>query len=231
MRVAIHQPQYLPWLGYFEKVDQADVFVLLDTVQFKKHEWQNRNRIKTPQGPQWLTVPVYDRFPERIDGVEIDNTHDWRRKHRQALAIHYGRSAAFPEFRGVVEAFLDRPWTRLADLNIALVEALVGALGITTKTVRASALEASDDPTGRLVDLCRACGASVYLAGAGGAGYMDLDRFRRAGIAVWSQAYAHPEYPQRYGPFCSHLSVVDLLFNQGAASLTILRGGSRWVRP
>jgi hypothetical protein len=231
VRVAIHQPQYLPWLGYLEKLDQADLFVFLDTVQYKKHEWQNRNRIKTPQGSQWLTVPVFDRFPERIGAVEIDNRLDWRRKHRQALAIHYGRAPGFARFREVVEAILDRPWARLADLNIALVEALSGALGITTKTVRASTLDASDDPTGRLVDLCRACGASAYLAGADGARYMDLERFRGAGIAVWTQAYAHPAYPQRYGPFRSHLSVVDLLFNQGAASLAVLRSGSRWMRP
>jgi len=170
MRVAIHQPQYVPWLGYLDKLDRADVFVLLDTVQFKKHEWQNRNRIRTAQGWQYLTVPVLHEFPQRLEQVRINNQRDWRRKHRQALETHYGKAPYYEQYAPVVREFLARDWERLALLNEAVLAVLAGAFGITTPMVKASHYETRDEPTGRLVDLCKSVGADCYLAGAGGAG-------------------------------------------------------------
>ncbi|MBI4536534.1 MAG: WbqC family protein [candidate division NC10 bacterium] len=230
MKVAIHQPQYLPWLGYADKIDSADVFVLLDTVQFKKHEWQNRNRIRTKDEWQWLTVPVIDRFPERIDRVEINSRTDWQRKHCQALRLHYAKAQFWepvgPDLLGLIE----RPWSRLAELNCAVLDLLCRYLGITTPRILASTLIAHEEPTERLIDLCRAVGGSTYLAGQGGVNYMDLDRFRDSGLLMEVQAYRHPSYSQRYQPFVSHLSVVDLLFNCGPKSLEILRSGRNWER-
>lgn len=229
MRVAIHQPQYLPWLGYLDKLDSADVFVVLDTVQFKKHEWQNRNRIRTKEGWQWLTVPIIDRFPERIDRVEVNATADWSRKHRQALRLHYGRARHWEPLGPALLALLERPGTRLRDLNIAALDLLCDHLGIATRRLLASGLSAREDPTDRLIDLCRAVGGTEYLAGESGPAYMDLGRFARAGIAVSAQGYRHPAYPQQYTPFVSHLSVVDLLFNCGPESLAVLRSGRSWT--
>jgi hypothetical protein len=234
VRVAIHQPQYLPWLGYLDKLDSADVFILLDTVQFKKHEWQNRNRIRTKDGWQWLTVPIIDRFPERIDRVEIHSRTDWQRKHCQALRLHYGKAPHWEPFGPELLGLLERPWTRLVELSVTVTELLCKHLGIKTPRLFASALAAREEPTDRLVDLCRAVGGTVYLAGQGAAprpgapSYMDVGRLPRAGIQVHFQEYQHPTYPQRYDPFVSHLSVVDLLFNCGPESLTILRTGRRW---
>ena len=228
MKVAIHQPQYLPWLGYLDKLDSADVFILLDTVQFKKHEWQNRNRIRTKEGSQWLTVPIIDRFPERIDRVEVNPHSDWQRKHCQALRLHYGKSPHWEPLGPTLLALLGRLWPRLCELNVAILEALCNHLGLTTPRILASTLTAREEPTDRLVDLCRATGGTEYLAGQGGSGYMDMARFAEAGIAVSAQAYRHPEYPQRYAPFVSHLSVLDLIFNCGPLSLEILRSGRRW---
>jgi hypothetical protein len=228
MRVAIHQPQYLPWLGYFDKLDSADVFILLDTVQFKKHEWQNRNRIRTKEGWQWLTVPVIDRFPERIDLVEINSRADWARKHCQALRLHYGHAPFWEPLGPQLLALLDAPGEKLSPLNVALVELLGRHLGIQTHCILASTLTARNEPTDRLIDLCRAVGGTEYLAGQGGAAYMETGRFIEAGIGVQVQVYQHPEYPQRSAPFVSHLSVVDLLFNCGPESLPILRSGRRW---
>jgi hypothetical protein len=230
MRVAIHQPQYLPWLGYFDKLDSADVFILLDTVQFKKHEWQNRNRIRTKDrdGWQWLTVPIIDRFPERIDQVEINSHADWQRKHCHALELHYGKSPHWAPHGPELLSLLQRSWARICDLNVAVIDLLCSHLGVTTRRVLASTLSARDEQTGRLIDLCRAVDGTQYLAGQGGRGYMDLGQFVEAGITVQAQAYAHPKYPQRYAPFVSHLSVVDLLFNCGPQSLEILRSGRRW---
>ena len=230
MKVAIHQPQYLPWLGYFDKLDSADVFILLDTVQFKKHEWQNRNRIRTKEGWQWLTVPIIDRFPERIDLVEINSRTDWQRKHCQALRLHYGGSPFWNPLGPELLALLESPWTRLCELNVAVTELLCRHLGIQTRCLLASALQAGEDPTERLIDLCRGAGGTAYLAGQAGPGYMDVSRFFQAGIDIHVQAYQHPEYPQRYTPFVSHLSVVDMICNCGPESLTILRSGRRWKR-
>jgi hypothetical protein len=230
MKVAIHQPQYLPWLGYLEKIDAADLFVLLDTVQFKKHEWQNRNRIRAKDGWQWLTVPIVDRFPERIDAVETNPRVPWARKQAQALRLQYGRAPFWEPLGPALLALLSRPWASLRDLNVEAIEILCALLGITTPRVLASTLPAREDPTDRLIDLCRAVGGTEYLAGQAGPEYMDLTRFAEHGMAVSVQAYRHPEYPQRYTPFVSHLSVVDLLFNCGPDSLRILRSGREWHR-
>jgi len=228
MKVAIHQPQYLPWLGYFDKLDSADIFIFLDTVQFKKHEWQNRNRIRVKDGWQWLTVPIIDRFPERIDRVEINGKTDWQRKHCQALRLHYGRAPFWEPLGPELISLLERPWLRLNQLNVAIANLLCHHLGIRTRCISASTLSAREDPTDRLIDLCRATGGSEYLAGETGPEYMDAARFAQSGIGIQVQSYSHPEYPQRYQPFVSHLAVVDLLFNCGPQSLEILRSGRRW---
>jgi len=235
VKIAIHQPQYLPWLGYFDKLDSADVFIFLDTVQFKKHEWQNRNRIRTKDGWQWLTVPIIDRFPERIDRVEINAKTDWQRKHCQALRLHYGGAPHWEPLGPKLLALLEHPWTRLVDLNVAVLDLLCEHLNITTRRCLASTLVAPEEPTDRLIGLCRAVGGTVYLAGQGAVplpgvpSYMDVGRFPRAGIQVQFQEYQHPTYSQRYNPFVSHLAVVDLLFNCGPESLNVLRSGRCWL--
>ena len=223
MRVAIHQPQYLPWLGYLDKLDRADVFVLLDTVQFKKNEWQNRNRIRTAQGWQYLTVPVLHEFPQRLDQVRINNQTDWRRKHVQALETHYGKAPHYGRYAPLFLELLARDWERLSLLNEAVLSALAGAFGITTPIVRASQFEAREEQTGRLVDLCKAVGADCYLAGAGGRGYMNLEGFQAGGIAVEFQDFMSPEYAQVYRPFVAGLSAVDLLFNCGGEGFRYVR--------
>lgn len=228
MRVAIHQPQYLPWLGYFDKLDSADVFIFLDTVQFIKHEWKNRNRIRTKDGWQWLTVPIIDRFPERIDCVEINARTDWQRKHAQALRQHYGRAPFWDPLGPELIGLLETPRTHLSKLNVAVTDLLCRYLGIKTSCLLASSLSTREDPTDRLIDLCHAGSATTYLAGQSGPSYMDLTRFVEAGIDVQVQSYRHPEYPQRYQPFVSHLAMIDLLFNCGPESLTILRSGRCW---
>lgn len=229
MKIAIHQPQYLPWLGYFDKLDFADIFILLDTVQFKKHEWQNRNRIRTSDGWQWLTVPIIDRFPEQIDRVEVNAKTNWQRKHCQALRQHYGSAPYWAPLGPELLALLENPWTRLSELNVAATDLLCRHLGITARRLLASSFSAREDPTDRLIDLCRDVSGTAYLAGQSGPSYMDVGRFAEAGIDVRVQAYTHPQYPQRYQPFVSHLAVIDLLFNCGPESLSVLRSGRCWL--
>jgi hypothetical protein len=225
--VAVHQPQYLPWLGYFDKMIQADVFCYLDNVQYKKSEWQNRNRIKTAQSWQWLTVPVRYRFPQKINEVEVNNTQKWHKKHLQALITNYSKAPYFKDYLSPLEEFLGKGWELLSELNISLIECLREFLGLDHKpAVPASSLSLSDEPTERLIDICKSVGANTYLCGQDGQKYMDLDRFKENGIRVITQEFKHPVYPQLYSEFQSHLSAVDLLFNCGPQSVEIIRAAN-----
>jgi hypothetical protein len=230
MLCAIHQPQYLPWLGYFEKMARADVFVLLDNVQFKKNEWQNRNRIRTanPPGLQWLTVPVLHCHGQRINEVKLNPDVNWRLQHRKAIEMSYARAPFLAEFWPRLRPVYDREWASLGELNIAVVKLLAELLGIRTKIAIASELPVVSEKTARLIDICRAVGCDTYLAGAGSAEYMDFGLFQSSGIKVDVQDYKHPVYPQLWprggAGFLSHLSVVDLLLNCGPKSLPMILG-------
>jgi hypothetical protein len=222
--VAVHQPQYLPWIGYFDKMRRADVFCYLNNVQYKKNEWQNRNRIKTAQGWQWLTVPVRYRFPEKINEVRIDNTTHWSKKHLQALKTNYSHAPYFKAYIPIFEDIFSRKWEFLSELNIHLIECLKDTLQMQEKkTTVSSELMLREDPTDRLIDICKALGADTYLAGRGGADYMDAKRFAKNGLKVIIQEFKHPVYPQLFKDFKSHLSIVDLLFNCGPESMNVIR--------
>jgi hypothetical protein len=221
--VSIHQPQYLPWLGYFDKIDKVDVFCFLDNVQFKKNEWQNRNRVKTVQGWQWMTVPVKHRFGQLIKEVEINNTVNWRRKHLQTLATNYRRAPFFKEYFGLFEEAYSREWELLSELNIYFIEILCALLKLGAKWVLASTLDLRDEPTDRLIDICKVTGANTYFSGRDGVQYMDLDRFDENEIKVVVQDFKHPDYPQLAGVFQPYMSIVDLLFNCGLDSMEKIR--------
>jgi hypothetical protein len=222
--VAIHQPQYLPWLGYFDKLDQCDVFCLLDTVQYKKNEFQNRNRIKTAKGWQWLTVPVTYRYPQVIREVAVNQTVGWRRKHLMALKTNYSKSPYFDVYVRRFEEFYQQPYELLTEVNVECVRLLMEFLGLEQKLVLASSLSVeTTDPTLRLVEICRAVGGDIYLSGRDGVKYLNLDSFHKQHIQIVFQDFHHPEYRQTYGEFEPNMSVVDLLFNCGPGSLDIIR--------
>jgi hypothetical protein len=225
--IAIHQPQFMPWLGYFDKMDQVDAFVLLDNVQYKKNEFQNRNRIKTPQGPQWLTVPVSYKFPALINEVTVRAGDPWRRKHQQTLVANYAKAPYWAEFSDSLRDLYAVESTSLAEVNRASVAWLQKELGIDTPLVAASEMDLSEEPTQRLLDICSEFGASTYLAGVDGRKYMELDRFEAAGIEVVFQGFEHPNYSQLHGEFTSHLSALDLLFNCGPESGKIVRSNRK----
>jgi hypothetical protein len=223
MRVAIHQPQFLPWLGYLDKIDRADLFVVLDSVQFKKNEWQNRNRIRTDRGWQWLTVPVLHRFGQRIDEVRVNNTVDWRRKHLHAIELYYARA---PHRDSVVEglaALYRQPREKLADVNLAVLRWLLESFGIKTPLRLSSEMQLRDEPTERLIDICRATGATSYLAGAGARDYMDVRKFEASGFRVEFQEFRHPTYRQCHEPFVPNLSAIDLFLTCGPEAFQIVR--------
>jgi len=232
VKVAIHQPHYMPWPGYLAKWAAADAFVFLDTVQYEKNGWQNRNRIKTAGGPRWLTVPVHARLGTPIDAVAVDTAQPWRARHLRAIEDAYARAPHLPRHREALQRLYATDWPRLAPLAVATAEWLARAMGIATPARLASALgmAATDpiDPTGRLIALCRAVDADTYLAGPEGARYMDREAFARAGITVQYQHYTYPEYTQLHGEFAPFLSGLDLLLTHGDDALAILRSGDCW---
>jgi hypothetical protein len=232
VKVAIHQPHYLPWLGYFAKWAAADLFVFLDTVQYEKNGWQNRNRVKTAAGPRWLTVPVHARLGTSIAEVTVDADAPWPRRHLATIEQAYAHAPYLARYRGLLGEFYGRKWTRLAAVAAASASWVAGALGIRVPVRLASELPVTAaDPTDRLVAICRAVGATTYLAGRDGLRYVDTRRFTEAGIGLAQQQYAHPEYAQPHGPFVPFLSALDLLLMHGDDALSILRAGDAWIEP
>lgn len=226
--LAVLQPGYLPWLGFFDQMNRADVFVYYDDVQYDKHGWRNRNRVKSASGPVWLTVPVRHSglgMPP-IDQVEIDNRLPWSRKHIQTLAQLYARAPYRDVYLPTLQEILDRPWAHLVDLDIHLSETIRDWLSIDCEIHVASGLSIHGEQSGRLLALCRHFGADTYLTGDSARDYLDIGSFANHGILVEWQNYRHPVYPQLHGDFVSHLSVVDLLLNAGPHSKRILETGA-----
>jgi hypothetical protein len=206
------------------------VFVFLDTVQYQKNGWQNRNRIKTRDGAAWLTVPVHATLGTPISEVRVDRRQPWQRRHLRAIEHAYADAPAFPHFRDDLARLYAQDWLTLAPVALATARWLAAALGIETPTRVASEIPGSEvaDPTGRLIEICRSVGADTYLAGQDGPTYMDVARFEAAGITVSLQSYTPPSYLQRHGPFIPRLSGLDLLLNTGPDALKILRSGDHW---
>ncbi len=227
MKLSAHQPQYLPWLGYFHKLAQSDIFVFLDNVQYKKREFQNRNKILTSSGPLWLTVPVRTRgkFEQLIKDVEIDNSVDWRKAHFESIRNNYGRAPFFKEHEPFFTSVYKKEWLKLAELNIYIVIYILSYLEIPVKVVFESALAAEGVKTARLVSICKKNKASIYLSGAGAKDYLEEEQFKEAGINLEYQVFKHPVYPQLLPGFVPDLSVIDLLFNRGKESIKIIREG------
>lgn len=226
MKVAVHQPQYMPYIGVIDKIDQADTFVFLDTVQFEKNEWQNRNRIKSATGFQWLTVPVLirNKSKQKIMEVQINKTVRWRKKHKQSLRSNYSKAPYYKWVMELLDPVYNMNWNFLAALNISITTVIVDALGINTGLVDASSLQVPEShPDERLIAIVRRLGGDTYLAGVGGKGYMDLDRYEKKGVKVEFQNFTCPKYNQLYNTFVSDLSVLDLLFNHGPESIDIIR--------
>jgi hypothetical protein len=222
--LVVLQPGYLPWLGYFDLLHRADVFVHYDDVQFDKHGWRNRNRVKGPKGAVWLTVPVLHggRFGQSILDVEIDERQNWRRKHLSTLAQLYARAPLVDSVLPRLRDIFGRPWPRLLELDLAIIDWLATELGVATPRHRASELGIGGERNERLLNLCRHFGATRYLSGNAARAYLDVERFAAAGVEVIWHDYVHPVYPQLHGEFVPYLSAIDLLLNAGERSLIVL---------
>lgn len=232
MKIAIAQPTYLPWLGYFDLIDQVDQFVLLDSVQFEKQSWQQRNRIKTPTGLLWLTVPVVFRgkLGQRIADVEIREPEFWR-DHIRAIELNYRRSPYFDRYYGEFNELLrtEAANADLSQLTIGILRWFVRVLGIKTPMIRSAELPVQGKRTELLAELCTSLRATAYLSPLGSAEYLlgDMAILTDRNVNVTFQHYEHPVYTQMFPPFVPYATVLDLLFNEGDGSLDIIRSGRR----
>ena len=239
MIVAVHQPHFLPWLGYLDRMIRADLFIVLDHVQFERRNYQNRTRIRLDGQGHWLTVPVQQHSQqERIVDKRIDNPPAgelrwWGANHCRTLRHAYRDAPFLDRYAPPLQALLESRWERLVDLDQALLDFLRDALAIGTPLVRSSALKVAGTRSELILNLCLAVGADTYLAGMGGSrDYLDRAAFARAGVEVAWQDFRHPRYAQcGGGDFMAGLSAVDLLFNVGPQSRSLLAGAAATPRP
>jgi hypothetical protein len=221
-----HQPLYIPWLGFFQKVSMSDVFCLWDDVQFTPDGYIHRNRIKGPNGPILLTVPVHMKnyYEKTINNIHIDNSQKWKKAHWNSILVSYAKKA--PYFKSYSDFFEDvyrREWDVISDLDEHLLKYLFKELRINVDFIKASDLHFEGKKSDRILDMCNQLNADLYIFGEGGEKYADKAMFQEKGMKICFQRYRHPEYPQLYGNFVPNLSVLDLLFCYGEKSADILK--------
>ena len=226
MIVSINQPAYLPWPGYFDRIVKSDLFISLDHVQFEKNSLINRNKIKTPQGWVWLTVPVKTKgkFGNlSLTSLETNQDIKWSNKHFQAILSSYGKARFFGDYREYFQEIYSKEWPLLNDLITETNNFLLKELTIKTETIKSSDFNPQESKSDLVLELCQKVGAKTYLSGPFGRDYLDLDSFDKAGIEVIYHDYIAPEYSQLYNDFEPYMSVIDMLFNCGPQSHQLLQ--------
>ncbi len=215
--VGIHQPGYLPWLGFFKKMMNVDVFVFLDDAQFVKNNFYHRNKIKTTNGVIWLTVPVLaEREKTKINQVKIDNSKNWAKKHLKSILFNYSNARFFDDFSDYFKNLYEKEFDLLLDLNIEIINFVKKSLKIQTKTCFASEFNIQKTSSERVLDICKSLKTDQYISGTVWAKEnLDLNKFKENKITVEFQEFQHPEYYQIHGKFENAMSVIDLLFNEG----------------
>jgi hypothetical protein len=218
MRIAIVQSSYVPWKGYFDLIHSVDEFVLFDDVQFTRRDWRNRNRIKTPRGAAWLTIPVHTKgkYLEPIKDITVSDP-SWGVQHWKTIEANYARAPHFSRYAAIFERlYLESLDTRLSAINYAWIRTICGILGIDTTLSWSMDYEMLEGRTERLVGICQQAGATCYVSGPSARSYIDAERFLAANLELRYFDYSgYPEYSQMFPPFDHHVSVLDLIFNEG----------------
>lgn len=229
------QPTFIPWVGYFDLIDSVDKFIFYDDVQFSKQSWQSRNRIKTNNGVVWLSVPIRKHeLNAKINKIEINNYKFWSGKLLKTIYFTYSKERNFDEiYNFFLNILSEREYTYLSDLSISIIKAICSEFKFDTSFLLSSDLRClNDDRQERLIDICRKVGCSSYLSTKGSSMYIEETneggKFSRSGINLFYHEYFHPSYHQNFGDFISHMSIVDILFQEGFDnSLNIIRSGKR----
>lgn len=220
-KIAILQSNYIPWKGYFDLIAAVDEFIIYDDVQYTRHDWRNRNQIKTPQGLKWLTVPVMvkGKYHQKIRDTVIQD-HYWTTTHWKSLDQNYRRASCFADICSWLKPiYLDKSFTNISQLNRYIIERICDYLSIKTTITNSWDYVLIDGKTERLVDLCRQAGGTEYISGPSAKNYIDEQLFDEAGIQLtWFDYAGYPDYPQLWGDFVHGVSILDLLFNCGKSS-------------
>ena len=223
MRVGVIQSNYIPWRGYFDFIDSVDLFVFHDDLQYTKNDWRNRNKILTPDGLRWLTVPVkYKQVSQLIEEVPIDYSQDWRQQHLNQLEANYRRAPFYQSYIHQFAGIITAEYSSISDLNVALCKWIMGILGIRTPIRMSRELGLSGTKSERLIDLLTKVGCTRYLSGPSASAYLDVKLFEQHGIEVEYKSYDYPRYPQLQGNFEGGVSILDLLFNTGPDAVRYL---------
>ncbi|QAY87754.1 WbqC family protein [Pseudomonas arsenicoxydans] len=217
-KVAILQSNYIPWKGYFDMISSVDEFILYDDMQYTRRDWRNRNQIKTPQGVQWLTVPVLvkGKYHQKIRETEIDGV-EWAAVHWRSLVQNYSRAPYFCEIAEWLEPlYRSQSYSHISQLNRVLIEAVCNYLGIQTAITSSWDYTLREGKTERLADLCAQAGGTEYISGPSARGYIEEDIFNDMGISLsWFDYSGYSEYPQLWGEFAHEVTILDVLFNCG----------------
>jgi len=223
MKTVIMQPNYMPWIGYMNLMKQADVFVVYDDVQYTKNDWRNRNKIKTPNGSMWLTIPICKLKGTMIKDARVNDRFNWRDLHLKALRMNYARSTYFDEIYLIIETVLKSHLEHLYLINMEIISQLCKYLEIKTRIEYSSGIGFNKlKKTDRLVEICKKLKTTEYLSPNKSAEYIEPEKFEAAGINLLWHNYQHPKYQQLWGKFVEYLSVVDLLFNHGKKSRELI---------
>jgi len=223
--IAVHQPNYIPWAGFFYKIIKSDVFVLLDNVQFSRRSFTHRNRVKGSQANAiWLTVPVYKkgRFNQKINEVIINKTVNWQRKHFETLKMNYANAPFFHYYKEKLKKIYSKQWEYLSDLNIELLRFVMEELKIKQEIHLASQLNVKGKKTRLLLAVIKKLDGDTYLSGSGGRNYLDEALFKKEKIGILYYKYSSFIYPQLWGRFIPNLSILDLLFNCGSEARNMI---------
>jgi len=221
MRVAIHQPNYLPWPGYFYKMFKCDIFIFLDDAQYTKNSFINRNRIKTPSGEQWLTVPVHGSLSERINEVKTKDDI-WKAKHIKTLQLNYCKAPYFSQYFEDIASIINEPENLISEINMKLIKHIARVLEVPCKFMISSEIGSDKTADDRLIDLIHKVGGDFYLSGKGGANYQSEEKFKANDIELHYYDFKPPQYPQLWKEFIPALSIIDMLFNCGPESRRIM---------
>lgn len=227
MKVGSIQSSFIPWRGYFDFIASVDVFVFLDDVQYTKRDWRNRNKIKTPKGTEWLTVPVcYESRSQLIQQTKIDYSQNWIKQHLNAWQVNYAKSLYYEDITKILTGLSESNEETITQLNIRLIQRICDYLGISTPMVLSSDLALSGTKTDHLIDLLVKLNAKTYLSGPSADGYLDKDAFRRHGISLEYKSYDYQPYSQLWGEFDGAVTVLDLIANCGPKSQKLIRSQS-----
>jgi hypothetical protein len=227
-QISIHQPVYLPWLGFIKKIMSSEIFVFLDDVQFEKNGWHNRNKIKTSTGDIWLTVPVSSKSTQKLNDITIDTKSNWTKNHSKSIYLNYRKSPYFDDYWSELNEIYNTHFTKLIDLNLEIIKFLLKKFNIKSNTILSSTLDISKSGSDRILEICKSQNSLNYLSGIQGKNYLNLEDFEKNNILVEFQNFQHPKYDQLFGKFSPNLSAIDLLFNEGPNSIEILEKSSNF---